>query len=113
MIWRVGHILCFLVAIIQTYSTSINDEEKHLSVKELIQKRRLYIKDNRQRTNARSFDYGFFLGDLTGETVKGGTETTPHQYPWMVYVCGKFYNDAQEGGGCKEACGGTLIHRQW
>ena len=113
MIWRVGHILCLMVAFIQTYSTSINDEEKHLSVKELIQKRRLYVKDNRQRTIARSFDYGFFLGDLIEETVMDGTETQPHQYPWMVFVCGKFYIDAEGVFACKEACGGTLIHRQY
>ena len=113
MIWRVGHILCFLVAIIKTYSNSINDEDKHLSVKELIQKRRLSIKDNWQRTSARSFDYGFLLGDLTEETVMDGTETQPHQYPWMVFVCGKFYIDAEGVFACKEACGGTLIHRQY
>ena len=52
-------------------------------------------------------DYGFHLGDLTEETVMNGEETEPHQYPWMVFVCGKF-----DSIRCTEACGGTLIHRQ-
>ena len=54
--------------------------------------------------------YGFHLGDLPQETVMNGQETMPNQYPWMVFVCGKFSIDSLE---CKEACGGTLIQRQY
>ena len=61
----------------------------------------------------RSKDYGFYLGDYTEETVMNGNETVPHQYPWMVSVCGKFYLDSSGGMICTESCGGTLIHRQY
>ena len=37
----------------------------------------------------------------------------PHQYPWMVFVCGRSYIDSAGGLQCKESCGGTLIHRQY
>ena len=36
-------------------------------------------------------------------TVNNGTETTPHQYPWMVFICGQYSEE-----GC-ESCGGSLI----
>ena len=64
-------------------------------------------------TPTRSQDYGFYLGDFTEETVMNGQETTPHQYPWMVYVCGKFYFNSEGEMKCTEGCGGTLIHKQY
>ena len=60
--------------------------------------------------NVESNDYGFYLNDFTGETVMNGNEALPHQYPWMVYVCGKIDLDVMK---CNESCGGTLIHRQY
>ena len=61
----------------------------------------------------RSKDYGFYLNDFTEETVMNGNETIPHQYPWMVFVCGRAYIDSSGGLRCNESCGGTLIHRQY
>ena len=66
-----------------------------------------------QTTFERSKDYGFFLGHFTEETVMNGEETIPHQYPWMVFVCGRAYTDSAGELQCKESCGGTLIHRQY
>ena len=53
------------------------------------------------------------LGDFTEETVRNGEETIPHQYPWMVFVCGRAYIDSAGGLRCNESCGGTLIHSQY
>ena len=41
-------------------------------------------------------------------TVNNGTETTPHQYPWMVFICGQ-YEFIENGIKCQESCGGSLI----
>ena len=60
-----------------------------------------------------SNDYGFPIGDFTEELVWNGTETMPHQYPWMVFVCGKSILDSVGRLQCNETCGGTLIHRQY
>ena len=61
----------------------------------------------------KSNDYGFYLGDFTEETVMNGKETLPHQYPWMVFVCGKSYIDSEDALVCNECCGGSFIHRQY
>ena len=58
----------------------------------------------------RSNDYGFYLGDFIEETAMNGEETQPHQYPWMVFVCGNFDLNTMK---CSESCGGTLIHKQY
>ena len=60
-----------------------------------------------------SKDYGFLLGNFTEETIMNGRESIPHLYPWMVFVCGKAYIDSAGELQCKEACGGTLINRQY
>ena len=61
----------------------------------------------------KSNDYGFYLGDFTEETIMNGQETMPHQYPWMVFVCGKSYIDSEGALVCNECCGGSFIHRQY
>ena len=38
-----------------------------------------------------------------------GNETKPHQYPWMVFICGQAKVDENGEIKCGEACGGTLI----
>ena len=39
--------------------------------------------------------------------IVGGQETTPNQYPWMVYMSLKFWS------GESATCGGTLISERW
>ena len=51
-------------------------------------------------------------------TVRNGTVTKPHQYPWMVFVCGYYEEEFVEDSNgvvidvkikCGEACGETMI----
>ena len=68
------------------------------------------LSSDSQKSFGRSNDYGFYLGDFIEETVMNGEETEPHQYPWMVFVCGKFDLNTMK---CTESCGGSLIHRKY
>ena len=51
---------------------------------------------------------GYDLSQTVVGTVMNGNETKPHQYPWMVFVCGQARVN-ENGLRCGEACGGTLI----
>ena len=37
--------------------------------------------------------------------MSNGTEAKPHQYPWMVLICGHY----DDSGDCLATCGGSLI----
>ena len=39
--------------------------------------------------------------------MSNGTEAKPHQYPWMVFICG--YEETENGFDCPATCGGSLI----
>ena len=52
---------------------------------------------------------GYDFGQMVVETVVDGNETKPHQYPWMVFICGQAEIDENGEVKCGEACGGTLI----
>ena len=54
-------------------------------------------------------DYGFEFNLETSETVMKGTDVKPHQYPWMVFVCGQAEIDDFGAFACRESCGGTFI----
>ena len=52
---------------------------------------------------------GHDLGQTVVGTVLNGREAKPHQYPWMVFICGQANIDENGQIECGEACGGTLI----
>ena len=52
---------------------------------------------------------GYDLRQTVVGTVMNGKETNPHQYPWMVFICGQAKIDENGKIKCGEACGGTLI----
>ena len=52
---------------------------------------------------------GHDLSQTVVPTVMNGTETKPHQYPWMVFICGQASVNENGEIECGEACGGTLI----
>ena len=61
---------------------------------------------------------GIDLRQKTVGTVRNGKVTKPHQYPWMVFVCGHYEEEFVEDSNgniidvrikCGEACGGTMI----
>ena len=56
---------------------------------------------------------GYDLSQTLVGTVMNGTETRPHQYPWMVFVCGQANIDENGEIKCGEACGGTLISSRY